>query len=52
MKVGELLRLLEKHGWRLVRVRGSHPQYKHPSKLGAVTAAGKPSLDVPPGTRL
>jgi predicted RNA binding protein YcfA (HicA-like mRNA interferase family) len=50
MKVGELIRLLEDDGWRLVRTRGSHPQYKNPNKPGIVTVAGKPSLDVPPGT--
>lgn len=37
-------------GWQLARTRGSHRQYKHPSKPGTVTVAGKPSLDVPPGT--
>ena len=50
MKVGELLRLLEEDGWRLVRTHGSHQQYKHSSKPGTVTVGGKPSLDVPPGT--
>jgi predicted RNA binding protein YcfA (HicA-like mRNA interferase family) len=25
-------------------------QYKNPNKPGTVTVAGKPSLDVPPGT--
>ena len=50
MKIAELIRLLEEDGWRLARTRGSHRQYKHPSKPGTVTAAGKPSLDVPPGT--
>ena len=50
MKVGELIRLLEDDGWRLVRTRGSHRQYKHQNKAGTVTVAGKPSLDVPPGT--
>ncbi|MBI2205171.1 MAG: type II toxin-antitoxin system HicA family toxin [Candidatus Rokubacteria bacterium] len=50
MKVGELIRLLEDDGWRLARTRGSHRQYKHASKPGTVTVAGKPSLDVPPGT--
>ncbi len=43
VKVGELLRLLAEDGWQLARTRGSHRQYKHP-------VAGKPSLDVPPGT--
>ncbi|MFQ5913753.1 MAG: type II toxin-antitoxin system HicA family toxin [Nitrospinota bacterium] len=50
MKVGELIRLLEEEGWRLARTRGSHRQYRHPNKAGTVTVAGKPSLDVPPGT--
>lgn len=50
MKVGELIRLLEEDGWRLVRTRGSHRQYKNPNKAGTVTVAGKPTLDVPPGT--
>ncbi len=50
MKVSELLRLLAKDGWFLVRQRGSHRQLHHPTKTGTVTVAGKPSLDVPPGT--
>ena len=50
MKVDELIRLLEEDGWRLARTRGSHRQYKNPNKPGTVTVAGKPSLDVPPGT--
>lgn len=50
MKVSELLRLLEKDGWALARQRGSHRQFHHPTKTGTVTVAGKPSVDVPPGT--
>jgi len=50
MKVGELIRLLEQDGWTLIRTKGSHRQFKNPSKPGTVTVAGKPSLDVPPGT--
>jgi predicted RNA binding protein YcfA (HicA-like mRNA interferase family) len=50
VKVGELIRLLEEDGWRLARMRGSHRQYKHPSKPGTATVAGKLSLDIPPGT--
>lgn len=37
-------------GWMLVAQRGSHRQYKHPSKLGRVTVPGKPSDDLAPGT--
>lgn len=50
MKVSELLQLLEQDGWIVVRQRGSHRQLHHPTKPGTVTVAGKPSVDVPPGT--
>ena len=50
MKVRELIRLLEENGWRLVRTRGSHRQFKHPNRQGTVTVAGKLSIDIPPGT--
>ncbi|MCH8135738.1 MAG: type II toxin-antitoxin system HicA family toxin [Proteobacteria bacterium] len=50
MKVRMLLRLLKNDGWVLVRTRGSHRQFKHPSKQGTVTVSGKPGVDMPPGT--
>jgi predicted RNA binding protein YcfA (HicA-like mRNA interferase family) len=50
MKVSEVLRLLHADGWFLVAARGSHRQFKHPSKPGRVTVAGKPSDDLAPGT--
>ena len=31
-------------------MRGSHRQFKHPTKPGTVTIAGKPGIDMPPGT--
>ena len=37
-------------GWYLARTRGSHQQYKHPTKSGLVTIAGKPSDDLTTGT--
>lgn len=51
MKVREAITLIEADGWRLVATRGSHRQYKHPTKPGRVTVAGKPSDDLAPGTR-
>jgi len=42
--------MLEQDGWGLVRTTGSHRQFKHYSKQGTVTVAGKPNLDVPAGT--
>jgi predicted RNA binding protein YcfA (HicA-like mRNA interferase family) len=50
VKVRELIRTLKDDGWRLVRTRGSHRQFRHPVKSGTVTVSGKPSLDIPIGT--
>jgi predicted RNA binding protein YcfA (HicA-like mRNA interferase family) len=50
MKVREVIKLLEADGWRFVRQTGSHRQFHHPIKPGTVTVAGKPSVDLPPGT--
>jgi len=50
MKVREIIRLIEKDGWYLVRTRGSHRQYKHPWKEGLVTVAGKLNDDMASGT--
>jgi predicted RNA binding protein YcfA (HicA-like mRNA interferase family) len=50
MKVSEVLRLIQEDGWFLVATRGSHRQFKHPTKPGRVTVAGKPSDDLAPGT--
>lgn len=50
MKVKELIKMLEGDGWVLARTKGSHRQFRHPTKPGTVTVAGKPSVDVPPGT--
>lgn len=50
MKVREVIKLIEKDGWYLVATKGSHRQYKHPSKPGRVTIAGHPSHDLAPGT--
>jgi len=33
----DLIRLLREAGWEIVRVRGSHHQFKHPTKPGVVT---------------
>ena len=50
MKVRDVIRRLEEDGWYLVATRGSHRQYKHPTKPGRVTIAGKPSGDLHPKT--
>ncbi len=50
MKVRDVVRMLRDDGWYLARTRGSHEQYKHPTKPGIVTIAGKSSDDLAPGT--
>jgi predicted RNA binding protein YcfA (HicA-like mRNA interferase family) len=50
VKVADILRTIGEDGWYLVTTRGSHRQFKHPSKPGRVTVAGKPSDDLAPGT--
>lgn len=51
MKVRDIIKLIEDDGWYLSRQKGSHMQFKHPSKKGLVTvAAHKLSDDIPKGT--
>jgi predicted RNA binding protein YcfA (HicA-like mRNA interferase family) len=50
LKVLDMIRLIEADGWQLLRVRGSHRQYVHPSKPGVVTVPGKMGKDLPIGT--
>jgi len=50
VKVRDVLKLIVADGWFLVRTRGSHRQYKHNSKKGLVTIAGKPNDDLAIGT--
>ena len=50
MRVRQVIKLIERDGWRLVRTRGSHRQYKNPSKAGLVTVPGKLGDELAPGT--
>lgn len=50
MTVREVLRIIEDDGWVMVAQKGSHRQYKHPTKTGRVTVAGHPKDDLAPGT--
>jgi predicted RNA binding protein YcfA (HicA-like mRNA interferase family) len=50
-KVREAIRIVEQDGWCQVKSGGSsHRQFKHPSKPGRVTIAGKSSDDLSPKT--
>ena len=50
MKVRDIIKLIERDGWYLVAMKGSHRQYKHSTKAGRVTIAGHPNDDLAPGT--
>jgi predicted RNA binding protein YcfA (HicA-like mRNA interferase family) len=52
MKVREIISIITADGWYLARTKGSHRQFKHPTKPGTATVAGKPSTEVPQGTLL
>lgn len=50
MKVREVIRLLEKHGWIEMRSRGSHRHFKHPDLPMVITVPGSEGKELAPGT--
>ena len=50
LKYRDIVKMLEKDGWRLISQEGSHRQFKHPVKTGRVTVAGHPAKDAALGT--
>jgi predicted RNA binding protein YcfA (HicA-like mRNA interferase family) len=46
MKIRDIIKLLEQDGWYFDRQKGSHRQFRHPTKSGTVTVAGKESKDL------
>jgi predicted RNA binding protein YcfA (HicA-like mRNA interferase family) len=50
MTVREIIKVIEADGWYLARQRGSHRQFKHPTKPGLVTVAGHPPKVLAPKT--
>ncbi len=49
MNSREVIRRIEADGWVLVRVKGSHHVYRHPTKPGLVVVK-HPAKDFPLGT--
>jgi predicted RNA binding protein YcfA (HicA-like mRNA interferase family) len=49
MNSREIIRALERGGWKRVRVTGDHHHSRHPTKPGLVTVP-HPQRDVPLGT--
>ncbi len=51
-KVREVIAEIEADGWRFDRQKGSHRQFRHPTKPGRVTVSGNRGDDVRPKTYL
>ena len=45
----EIIKLLKEDGWSQIGQKGSHLQFKHPTKTGRVTVP-HPKKDIPAGT--
>lgn len=50
MKVRDCIRLLETHGWRCVRQKGSHMRFKNPAFPNVALTVPKHNGDLKPGT--
>jgi predicted RNA binding protein YcfA (HicA-like mRNA interferase family) len=50
MKIRDAIKIIEDDGWFMVRMRGSHRQFKHEYKPGVVTIAGKSNENLARGT--
>lgn len=46
VKVSKILRELKADGWFKARQRGSHREFKHPTKKGVVTVNGHEKDDI------
>lgn len=49
-RVREAIKLIQTDGWVEVKRKGSHRQFKHPTKPGRVTIAGHLGDELAPGT--
>jgi predicted RNA binding protein YcfA (HicA-like mRNA interferase family) len=52
MKTSEMIRLIEKDGWQLIRQTGSHRIYRHPLKPGTVIVPAHGSKELQKGTEM
>ena len=52
MKTNEIIKLIEEDGWKMVRQKGSHIQFKHTTKSGTVTIPYHGNKDVPNGLKI
>ena len=52
MKTNEMIRLIEKDGWQLIRQTGSHRIYRHTLKPGTVIVPAHGSKELQKGTEM
>jgi predicted RNA binding protein YcfA (HicA-like mRNA interferase family) len=51
MKYRDVVKMLERDGWFLVRTKGSHRVYHHPTKAGnVIVSVHNPGKDIATGT--
>ncbi len=50
MKVREVVRLLEEHGWKEIRSKGNHRHFKHPEQRYVITVPGNEGKELATGT--
>lgn len=50
MKVREVIRLLETHGWVEMRSRRSYRHFRHPDQPMVITVPGNEGKELAPGT--
>jgi predicted RNA binding protein YcfA (HicA-like mRNA interferase family) len=50
MKVREVIRLLDQHGWVEMRSKGSHRHFRHPNHRSVITVPGNDGKELAPGT--
>ena len=46
MTYKDIVKVLKRDGWQLVRTKGSHCQFKHPFKKGCVTVPQHGNKDI------
>ena len=46
MKAREIIRIIEKDGWKLIRQKGSHMHFEHPERPGITTVPFHGSVDL------
>ena len=50
LKVREVIRLLERNGWKEIRSKGSHRHFRHPEQPHLITVPGNEGKELAPGT--